>query len=528
MPPYRGSKLRREATTKFPRYLRTSLPLLACLLVTVGFPVHSVRAQSSLPEYIEEFNVPTRSSAPLGITVDKDGIVWFTESNASKLGRFDVANHTFKEYPVPGNGDMWGNTEDRNGILWLTQYSGRGSVNPGGQVVSGGHGRLLRFDPKTEMFSIVNIPTNSSFPLRITTDSENRLWFTELLGNKIGMYDSSSNSLIEYEVPTYFSGPADLTFDRFGTLWFTEAYNQSIAEFFPKNQSFVEYHLSTSDPSKAISSPIGIAVSERGDVFVADHGGNWIAQFDPSSNNVMHYPTHIPPKDVYPISIPNGLLIDPAGRVWFCEHGGNSIGYLNPKDGTMVEYPIPTGPISTALWLALAPNGDVWFTEWDANKIGVVHANLPVPLSVRVSETYLRLEQGSGTTLSLLTKLSENLEGNGTFRYSWASYNPQQVSVTFSPTYPSLSGLADTPAQAQLKIQREISPGRYALGLGIDAGTVRVWTIIPVDVVQVVPSNAKLSISWLLTTGLLVVLLGAVLGVVVRRRSRRSVSKSNA
>jgi virginiamycin B lyase len=488
--------------------------------------MHPVGAQTSLPRYIDEFNVPTPYSAPLAIAVDKQGIVWFTESNVSQLGRFDPTNRTFKEYPVPGIGDMWGITTDQNGMLWLTQYSGKGSVNPGGLIVSGGQGRLLRFDPSTAQFSTVNIPTNSSFPMRVTADHENRIWFTELLGNKIGMYDSTSNSLKEYPVPTNVSGPADLTFDQYGTLWFTETYNQSVAKFFPGNQSFVEYHLSTRDPSKILSSPVGIGVSASGGVWLTDHGGNWIAQFDPASNNVTRYPTHTPPSDVYPTSIPNGLAIDNVGRVWFAEHGGNSIGYYEPANRTMVEFPIPTGPISTALWLSLAPDGDVWFTEWSGNKIGVVHASRPVPISLRLSVTYLRLETGSAAKLSLLAKVSENLEGNGTFRFSWASYDVRQISVAFSPGYPSFSGLVDTPAQAQVSLHGKISPGRYALGLGIDAGMVRVWTIVPVDVVQAVPSNAMPSMSWLLTTILLVVLLGALLGLILRRRLGRSLPKS--
>ncbi len=115
------------------------------------------------PTRIQEFVVPTPISTPLAITVDKEGIVWFTEPNASKIGRFDPTNQSFREYMVPGVGDMWGVSTDRDGYVWFTQYSGRGSTIPGGYFLPGGNGRLVRFDPSSERFMVVDIPTNGSF-----------------------------------------------------------------------------------------------------------------------------------------------------------------------------------------------------------------------------------------------------------------------------------------------------------------------------------------------------------------------------
>jgi virginiamycin B lyase len=479
--------------------------LLAGLCANVLLQTRTVSASSNLPKYIDEYAVPTLNSAPLAITVDKQGIVWFTESNASKLARFDPANQSFREYTAPGVGDMWGVTVDKGGYVWLTQYSGKGSVNPGGAIVAGGQGRLLRFDPRNLNFTFVDIPTVGSFPFRLITDERSRVWFTEFLGNKIGVYDQSSNQLVEYDIPVNSSGPADLTFDQQGSLWFTEAYAGGVAEFSIENRSFTGYSFRNS--TQTIFSPVGIALDNEGNVWVADHGGNWIGRLDPLTKQLARYSTHLMPSD---LTIPNGLIIDGKGKIWFCEHWGNTIGYLDPSTWTMVEFPIPTGPISTVLWIALAPNGDVWFTEWSANKIGVVHANLPVPLSIRVSQTKLRLQVGDQTSISLLTKISQDISGNGTFSYSWASYDPdKEISVTFSPEHPSLSGLADTPAQAQLKLSDTVRPSNYSLGLGIDAGTVLVWSLVQIEVSS--PSHPAPQFI----ESPVIVLLGLVLGTVV-------------
>jgi virginiamycin B lyase len=466
--------------------------LFAVLAFTLLHPPTTVLAVDKPTNFIEEYNVPTPNSAPLAITADQSGRIWFAESNVSKLGMFDPTNRTFKEYRVPGAGDMWGATVDKSGQVWLTQYSGKGSVNPGGTIVPGGHGRLLRFNPASANFTVVDVPTPGSFPFRIITDAQGQVWFTELLGNKLAVYDPALNELQEYNVPSSFAGPADLAFDRQGNLWFTEAYNESVSEFQPATKTFTEHHLSSTDPSRYISSPVGIAIASNGHVWFADHGGSWIVEFNPVSQAVERYATGFPQGLGYAIAIPNGVLIDGQGRIWFCEHGGNAIGYYDPTSRTMVEFPIPTGPISTALWITQTANGDIWFTEWSANKIGVVRTQVPVSISVHVSASQLTIAAGSATTVSILVKSTRNISGNGTLSYSWSSYEPADVQVTF-PGNPSITGFADLAGEAQVKMSSKTSPGNYTLSIGADLGTVRVWSIIPTEVTSASPAAGVLN-----------------------------------
>ena len=492
-------------------------------VVLAAAPQLSVRASSGLPQYIDEYDVPTPSSAPLAVTVDRNGIVWFTESNATKLGRFDPSNDSFREYTVPGAGDMWGMTIDQQGYIWLTQYSLKASVRVGGAVEPGGYGRLIRFNPNNGNFTVINISTPGAFPFRVTTDSEGRIWFTELLGDQIGYYDPQSGKLQTYAVPTPFAGPADLTFDRHGLLWFTETYNQSVAKFNPSTGTFVEYRFSSLDPTQYVGSPVGIAVTPDGIVWVGDHGGNWIVEFNSTSLHVTLYPTHFPPPEVYPISLVNDLLIDGQGRIWFTEHGGNSIGYLDPFLEKMVEYPVPTGPISTVLWLAQAPNGNLWFTEWSADKIGVVHASLPIPLSLSVSENPLNLPVGGQMCLSLELNSSQGFVGSGTYECSWPSYNPGEVNVTFSPQDASLSGETNAQSQARITVSPHTLPGEYVLGLGFDAGTVRVWSMVQTEVTAQTPITEYIASNpWLPVGAIVIILLGVTMMMRrVRGRGRR-------
>jgi sugar lactone lactonase YvrE len=479
-----------------------------------------VSAQDGLPNYIHEFHVPTPNSAPLAITVDGNGDVWFTESNASKLARFDPANQTFKEFRVPWVGDMWGVIADPRGYIWFTQYSGKGNVNPGGAIIGGGNGRIVRFDVGTKNFTSIPIPTNGSFPMRLALDKHGRIWFTEFLGNKIGVYDPSSSELHEYPIPTNSSGATDLTFDSQGNLWFSESYDRQLGKFSPQDQSFKEYSLGAETASQIVFSPVGIALDREGNVWVADHGGNWIVEFDPKTQTTVKYPTHFSPEDVYPISLVHDLLIDSKRRVWFAEHAGNTIGYYNPETRSMVEFPIPTGPISTTLWMALAPSGDVWFAEWGADNIGVVRSNSNVPLSVVTPVNSLIVKNGQQVAVPVQIKILRNLPGNGTLRYVWGSYNPKDLSGIFSIQYPSLANRTDISAQAQLSVSAE--PGNYTLGLGIETQSVTVWTMASVEVLGSTASNV-IPFAELAALGGAVVLAISII-VVLRHRSSHRVS----
>jgi hypothetical protein len=303
-------------------------------------------------------------------------------------------------------------------------------------------------------------------------------------------------------------------------LWFTESYNQSVARFDPMTGTFSQYHFSALDPMQYVGSPVGLAVTDDGIVWVADHGGNWIVEFNSTSQQVTLYPTHFPPAQVYPISLINDLLVDHEGRVWFVEHVGNSVGFLDPQAEEMVEFPIPTGPISTALWLALAPDGDVWFTEWSTNKIGVVHASLPIPLAVSASEDHIRVPAGGQTSLTLELKPQAGYPGGGTFVSSWPSYNPGDMKVTFLDQNVSVSGTTGVQTQIEINASPHISAGSYVLGLGFDAGTVRVWTMVRTEVgpQPTTPTFNIANIAWL-AVGLVIVTLAMVF--VANRRIRR-------
>ena len=75
------------------------------------------------------------------------------------------------------------------------------------------------------------VPTANSGPFGITAGPDGNLWFTELVGNKIGRISPTpKHKLVEFPVPMANSEPASITAGPDGNLWFTEFNGNKIGQ----------------------------------------------------------------------------------------------------------------------------------------------------------------------------------------------------------------------------------------------------------------------------------------------------------
>ena len=58
------------------------------------------------------------------------------------------------------------------------------------------------------------IPNSNSVPSGLAIDSKDRIWFTQMLGNSLAVFDPSTNELREYRIPSTVGLPeADWKYD---------------------------------------------------------------------------------------------------------------------------------------------------------------------------------------------------------------------------------------------------------------------------------------------------------------------------
>lgn len=60
----------------------------------------------------------------------------------------------------------------------------------------------------------------------------------------------------------------------------------------------------------------------------------------------------------YPATLPSQIAVDKSGKyIYFPQHGGNRVSKIDTQSGIMTEYDIPTGPLSTAVFIAVSDDG---------------------------------------------------------------------------------------------------------------------------------------------------------------------------
>jgi virginiamycin B lyase len=194
---------------------------------------------------IREYIPPTLLSGPSGFDFDNNGTLWFSEGFAQQLGSFDPLTGNFDEYSLKNiakiprgvqasdDGKIWVadsesssiiifDTVSKEAIPYSTSLATYGSESAPYFIVPDGKGRywfnerfgnkIGRIDPKTMIMTEIELPYSptSDLPgyvpppcckvpaglpvvpreiLCLTSDARGNVWFTESLGNRIGLLE---------------------------------------------------------------------------------------------------------------------------------------------------------------------------------------------------------------------------------------------------------------------------------------------------------------------------------------------------
>jgi streptogramin lyase len=414
--------------------------------------------------FIKEFAVPFKDLGLRGITTDNYGNVWFYHStnltstlvmfdpNSGKFTKFLVEGETAADNPVINLASSQLAFDSKRNAVWFTDAR----TNSIGKL-----------DVASGQIQLSQIPTKNAGPMGIVLSPDgSSVWFTEITGNKIASVGTESMKITEYSTGED-SGPALLTFDDSGVLWVSLSFSNSVLHVDTKSL--------LSDPSSAMTelklsgkdtfSPFGIAVSND-KVYVSDHGSSRLVIADTGFVNYISYWTS--PSTAFPTTLPSQVVGDSQGNVYFAQHGGNRISVID-KTGVMTEYEIPTGPLSTAVFLAASnEDGKVWFTEWASNKIAYLDTAIEVPFTINVEKTAVTLDRSRPQSINV------SLNSSDAAATSPVSLSEVEIGLT-GMTESGLSGmtyeaqpprvdLQDAGAAAseiQIRAQENARPGDY-------------------------------------------------------------------
>jgi virginiamycin B lyase len=444
--------------------------------------------------FIKEFPIPLKDRGLRGITTDSEGNAWFLHSTnkTSTIFKLEPENGKFTQYPI--NGETLADKpvinlaaaqlvfDKARGAIWFTDAR----INSIGKL-----------DEASGQIKLWQVPTNNSGPMGIVLSPDGKsLWFAEIIGNNIARFDIQSEKIVEYSTGEN-SGPALMAFDEKGQLWVSLSFSDSVMltqigkeNNLTSNSSSIGL-INMSLPNPDIFSPLGIGIS-GGKVYLSDHGSSRVIVADENSGLQSYdvYWTSPSASSMLPAALPGQLAVDKkSGNVYFPQHGGNRITEIRLQDGLMTEYDIPTGPISTVLFLTTSDEGRVWFTEWASNKVAYLDTSMQVPFEQQVQQKSITLTKSSAGSLNVLVKSSSAAAVNASEVNSNTSNNTNSLSlsqveigltgmsesgpigITYQANPPrvNLQQNATAESNIQLKTQDNAKPGTYIAMVKVQA-----------------------------------------------------------
>ncbi len=300
---------------------------------------------------IVEYDIPTPNSAPHCLVAAPDGLIWFAEIGANKLGRFDPKTERFTEWPIPTPGGR------PHGIAWAAD----GRL----YITEQGGDKIAAFDPRTERFTEYPLPHSGSGPHTPIAGPDGAIWFTEQAGNRVGRLDPATGKITEYDVPTPRANAYGMIASRReNAVYFAELEGHKLGRVDARTGRIEEFPTPT--PNSGVRR---LAIDQRGGIWMTYFRAGKVARFDPATRTFKEYEAPGGPN-----SLPYAVSVDSTGHVWFDQFDVrlNDLIELDPATGKMTSYRIPTGP-ALVRKLTVDANNTVWYANNGQGKIGKVN-----------------------------------------------------------------------------------------------------------------------------------------------------------
>ncbi len=208
-----------------------------------------VRFDPEKEEFIE-LPVPTHDARPYDLAIDSKGGIWYVQKNAGKLGYMNYEEKRSFEIDLGKDSHMMGIAIDSDDQVWFSNVGGNyiGRYNPETKKVKTypitvplSQPGMMRFDKDgmlwicnlrsrqlgvlmTErgIYSVVELPGYNTVPQSLAPGNDNKIWIVDSMTNKIGYFDSITLRWKMFEIPTPNSQSMAIVMDKAGDMWFTQ------------------------------------------------------------------------------------------------------------------------------------------------------------------------------------------------------------------------------------------------------------------------------------------------------------------
>ena len=103
---------------------------------------------------------------------------------------------------------------------------------------------IIGIDSKTGEAKFYQVPTPKASPRRGRMDAQDRFWFAEYTGDKIGMFDTREEKFQEWPAPRKYTTPYAVSApDKNGYVYATSNMAERLMRLDPKTGEIVEYQI---------------------------------------------------------------------------------------------------------------------------------------------------------------------------------------------------------------------------------------------------------------------------------------------
>jgi streptogramin lyase/cytochrome c5 len=310
---------------------------------------------------VVEYELPNTRAQPHEVAVDGNGNGWVTQRVGGRLGRLDVKTLQYTEYvppPAPSKAVRLNAIRRGNhGEFWM--------------VDGGPNRRWLSFDPKTEKFTVYDLPETrtgnaSGNTMRVAPD--NTVWLNSIAANEVIRLDPATKKFTFFEVPEgvkrhHTVNPYGMAIGGDGKIWIVENAADQVARIDPRSGKFEEFPLPVEDP---VARKMG--ADWDGNLWVGLHGAGKLLRVD---YKTLKMTVFTPPSKDAGVYVADPDMQDHL--IWVSEHHVDKLGRFDPATGVWTEFPLMYAE-TDARRIDVDPNDPkrVWYSGVLSSRIGYV------------------------------------------------------------------------------------------------------------------------------------------------------------
>ena len=172
---------------------------------------------------IEKYTHFDEKAFAYGAVFDKEGNCWFTEYNKEgKIGRIDASTNKLQTWTTPTakSGKQVYSRRidvDKQGTIWFDESEA---------------GQVGRFDPKTETFKEFPLPGPMATPYAMALDRDEYVWYASEYMDVLGRMDPQTGRTVEYPFPHAENTIREFFLDAKGNMWYATPSNNKVGYFY--------------------------------------------------------------------------------------------------------------------------------------------------------------------------------------------------------------------------------------------------------------------------------------------------------